>query len=217
MSETPKSRKPQQPIPVGELVRRLIERKAATAKASSRTRVPFPPVVPEYGVVFTGRLKSHGAGSPPHRLGQYSYFVKILTTEGLKTLWGVDLKRAIAESKTRPDIQSIVGVQPIGYQVLKLPPSAGGKTVKRTRWRVERIEFFAERVRQAREARESKFRERAGVRPQSSKQQIDARMALAQTFADRHIYNVHDRQRFLEALQRKLILSVNKEPEPPTR
>src|SRR5262245_53175239 len=135
------------PIPVGELAQRLIQQwqlQAAAKVDALRRREPFPPVIPQYGVVVAGRLESHGPGSPPYRMGQWSYFVKILTPDGPKTFWGADLKRAIAESETHVKIHSIVGVQRIGYQVLKLPPrenedrtKGNWKEARRIRWRVE--------------------------------------------------------------------------------
>lgn len=229
----PNPYEPGTPIPVGELVRRLVERKPELARNdhSSAQRI-FPPVLPQYGEVITGRLVSHGTAIYPLGEGNRpSYFVKILTSHGPKTLWGTDLKRAIAESQTQPKLNSIIGAQRVGYQVLKIPKNADagntttGKTddtVRRARWRVESVTFFADQLRKSRKAREAHLKDheprRERPRPSSG-----AARGLAAQFADRHILNPQDRKEFLRRVEAQLLApklkneSSTKDRDPHTR
>jgi hypothetical protein len=225
--------KPGTPIPVAELMRRLIERKPELARDTrASAQQAFPPVLPQYGEVVTGRLVSHGSAIYP--LGgnsRPSYFVKILTSHGPETLWGTDLKRAIEESQTQPKLNSIIGAQRVGYQVLKIPQTDAAKsnpagksdsTLRRARWRVESVTYFAGKLRDSRKAREAHLKDieprRERVRPSP-----DARLGLAAEFADRYIRNPLDREEFLRRVGTKLGAtnlkneSKTKDQDPPTR
>src|ERR1700754_806051 len=100
MSEGPRdrpplrpTRPPEGPLSVGEIVERLqLDRLPAAATAAAR---------PRPGRMITGRLKAHGRAPYQFRPdGSPSYYVKILSSRGMETLWGVDLERAIKQSKT---------------------------------------------------------------------------------------------------------------------
>ncbi len=226
----PNSDKTGAPIPVGELVRRLVERKPELNRdhpASSQKT--FPPVLPQYGEVMTGRLVSHGSAIYPKAEGNRpSYFVKILTTHGPETLWGADLKRAIEESQTRPKPNSMIGAQRVGYQVLKVPqdPHAQGDAawietkVRRARWRIESVTFFADQIRESRKAREAhlKDHERPQARLQTAR---GAGLGLAAQFAHRHIQHPLDREEFLKRVEDRLATqkdgSRTRDDESPTR
>jgi hypothetical protein len=211
--------KPALPIPVGELVRRLVERKPELGRDNrTSSKKTFPPVLPQYGAVITGRLVTHGSAIYPLAEGNRpSYFVKILTSHGPETLWGADLKRAIEESQTRPKPNSIIGAQRVGYQILKVPrdpnaknDSAGTQTrVRRTRWRVESVTFFADQIRESRKAREERLKDleprRAWPRPAPG-----AKLGLAAQFADRHIPHPLDREAFLKRVEAQLSAPTSK-------
>src|SRR5882672_4909763 len=83
------------PLAVAEIIERLhLDRKGALPRAPPRNRS---------GRMITGRLKAHGRANyqfEPH--GSPSYYVQILSSRGVETLWGVDLERAVTKSKTRP-------------------------------------------------------------------------------------------------------------------
>jgi hypothetical protein len=228
-----KSAKPSAPIPVGELVRRLVDRKPELLRENRGASSPksYPRVVPQYGIVVTGRLVNHGAAIHPlAQDNRTSYFVKILTSHGPETLWGADLKRAIDESQTRPKMDSTIGAQRIGYQILKIPKAAdaesmAGKTtntVRRVRWRVESVAFFADQLRESRRARESHLKDHE-PRRERARPAPDARLALAAQFADTHIRHPHDREEFLKRVKDKLATpslntkSSRTDCEPPTR
>jgi hypothetical protein len=228
----PNPAKPGTPIPVGELVRRLVERKPELGRDTRPSaQHTFPPVVPRSGEVITGRLVSHGSAIYPLAEGNRpSYFVKILTSQGPETLWGADLKRAIEESQTRPKPNSIIGAQRVGYQVLKVPKDPSAKnnsagtetTVRRTRWRVESVTFFAVHIRESRMAREAHLKDHE-PRRKRPRPAHGAELELAAEFADRHIQHPFDREEFLKRVQAKLAVSHSKkksndrDQDPPTR
>jgi hypothetical protein len=228
----PNPDKPGTPIPVGELVRRLVERKPELGHdhRPSAQKI-FPPVLPQYVEVITGRLVSHGPAIYPLAEGNRpSYFVKILTSQGPETLWGADLKRAIEESQTCPKPNSLIGAQRVGYQVLKVPKDPNGKnnsagtetTVKRTRWRVESVTFFAHQLRESRKAREAHLKDHE-PRRERPRPTHGAGLEVAAKFADRYIPNLQDREEFLKRVEVKLAAlnvkakSTTTGHEPPTR
>jgi hypothetical protein len=64
-----------------------------------------------------GRLVDHGAAqykSKPE--AGLSYFLKLRTREGERTLWGVDLERALIESESRVEIGDLVAVESRGAE-----------------------------------------------------------------------------------------------------
>lgn len=68
----------------------------ATASASA---APAGPSVPLRAGVVAGKLLEHGEAKYQHDpKKEISYFVKLETARGEQTVWGVDLKRAVAES-----------------------------------------------------------------------------------------------------------------------
>src|SRR5688572_2858994 len=98
MSKEPREPPPPQrqrpadgPLPIAEIVSRLkLERGSPSAPAASRSRP---------GRIVTGRLEAYGRANYQFEAnGSSSYYVKILSSRGLETLWGVDLERAIQQS-----------------------------------------------------------------------------------------------------------------------
>jgi hypothetical protein len=140
------------------------------------------------------------------------------------------LKRAIEESQTRPKPNSIIGAQRVGYQVLKVPkdPNAKNKTagtkttVRRTRWRVESVTFFAEQIRESRKAREAHLKDHE-PRRERPRRAPGPELGLAAQFADRHIPHPLDREEFLKRVEAQLSAQNlkpepdRKDPDPPTR
>ena len=55
--------------------------------------------------LIVGRLKEHGPARYQFRPDQdLSYFARIVTTSGMKVLWGKDLERAIRAGETKPKV-----------------------------------------------------------------------------------------------------------------
>ena len=82
-----------------------------------------------------------------------SYFVKLEDSRGERTIWGVDLERALRESLTRPQPGDEVGLRavrqdPVTVKAQERDPDrvVGTKDLAthRNRWIVEKREFFEE-------------------------------------------------------------------------
>ncbi len=59
-----------------------------------------------------GRLIGHGRANYQFRLEEdQSYYVKLLTSRGPRTIWGKDLERALLESETTPKTGDLVGAR----------------------------------------------------------------------------------------------------------
>src|ERR1700728_890142 len=70
-----------------------------------------PPASPREELL-AGRLVDHGRAPYRHNPREpMSYFVKIETERGDRTIWGVDLERAAKESLTKPDIGDEVALR----------------------------------------------------------------------------------------------------------
>lgn len=107
--------------------------------------------------VHVGRLLDHGAANYQHDTrADLSYFVKIDTPDGDRTLWGKDLERALAQSLSRVKPGNEVIVRQLGAKpvtVSRPVRDSEGRIVDRTevqthlnRWSVERTDFLKERA-----------------------------------------------------------------------
>lgn len=162
-----------------------------------------------------GRLEGHGPA--PYKFNRDegpSYYLKVLTNRGRRILWGKDLARAMTESATQPKIGDLVGVQQAGVETFVF----GDRVVRRNRWVVERIQFFADRARLARRVRDDHNDARAavGARPELKSSFLSIR--AAEDYAARRIADPQDRERFLEGIRSVINGSiVNKMPLPDVR
>src|SRR5580700_1989260 len=79
------------------------------------------PPAPAREEILSGRLVDHGRATYRHDPRQpMSYFVKLETERGDRTLWGVDLERAFKESLTRPDIGDEIGLRAVRQETGKV-------------------------------------------------------------------------------------------------
>jgi hypothetical protein len=101
--------------------------------------------------VLRGVLLAHGADHYKHDPNQgQSYFVK-LEIEGKEvTRWGADLKRALENSQTKPQIGDTVILSNTGKQSVEIPNTVldehgnvieDKKTVKKNTWQVEKASY----------------------------------------------------------------------------
>lgn len=109
--------------------------------------------------VTLGTLMEHGAAS--YKFDQnndLSYYVKVMTDRGERTLWGVDLERAMIESKTGVRTGDLVGVENLGKKPVTVKVQkrdAQGRTVveeintHRKAWLVEKKAFFQQQAAKA--------------------------------------------------------------------
>jgi hypothetical protein len=173
-----------------------------------------------------GRLKAHGAAHYQFRAkGDLSYYVKLLTSKGERALWGKDLKRAIAEGQTRPQVGDLIGARRITREaviVTSRQRDAQGRVIAqeerhahRTRWVIEKVSFFAERVRMARRLRDEQADVRESVRAHPELKSTFLTIRAAEEVAAQRIANPEDRERFIELVRAAIAGSVRKgEPLP---
>jgi hypothetical protein len=178
------------------------------------------------GQLLIGRLQAHGAANYQFRTSEdLSYYVRILTSRGERTLWGKDLERAVTQGETRPRVGDLIGARRVGRQAVTVTSrerDSAGRVVTqeehhahRTRWVVEKVAFFAERARLARRLRDEQADLREEVRAHPELRSAFLSMRAAEEFAARRITDPQDRERFLELVKGALANSVRKgEPLP---
>lgn len=169
---------------------------------------------PRRGRLIVGRLKAHGrANYQFESQGSPSYYAQILTSRGVETLWGVDLERAIVQSKSQLKSGSMVGVRRVGSELVTLPAREGDaatvqRTFRRAQWVVEDITFFAESIRRARRDRETQLTDAAAMRARPELRSAFVSLHIAEQFAERNIRDPRDRALFVERVKAVMALSV---------
>lgn len=193
------------PLPVAEIVSRLkLERGAPSAPTAPRSRP---------GRIITGRLQAYGRANYQFEAnGSPSYYVKILSSRGLETLWGVDLERAVQQAQTQPKIGSIVGAQRVGSELVTLAGAAAARprTARRARWIVESVAYFAASIDRARREREAQLADQKALEERPELRSAFVSLPVAQKFADRNIADLHDRELFIERVKAVMALSARK-------
>jgi hypothetical protein len=181
------------------------------------------------GSLFVGRLTEHGRANYQFRTDENtSYYVKLLTSRGAKTLWGKDLERALNAGETRPKVGDLIGARRVGREAVTVTARrrvADGRVVTeeahhahRTRWVVEKVQFFAERARLARRLRDEQADVRETVRAHPELKSSFLSVRAAQEFAARRIADPKDRERFLSMMREAMAASIHRgEPLPAVR
>ena len=123
------------------------------------------PPAPAREEILSGRLVDHGRATYRHDPRQpMSYFVKLETERGDRTIWGVDLERAFQESLTRPGIGDDIGLRAVRQEAVKVRrqerDAAGARLERefethRNRWILERRGFFEGRAEAAQIVRDA--------------------------------------------------------------
>jgi hypothetical protein len=173
-----------------------------------------------------GRMTDHGRANYQFRSDEDpSYYVKLLTTRGRKTLWGKDLERAINEGETQPKTGDLVGARRSRREAVTISvrqrDSEGRVTsheerqTHRTHWIVEKVTFFAQRARLARRLRDEQADVRETVRAHPELKSTFLSVRAAEEFAAKRISNSQDRERFLDLVRGAMASSIRKgEPLP---
>ncbi len=217
-------------------------REAQESASSDRRHRDFPggsrgPAIGEEGNserharrdgLLTGRLVDHGRATYRHDPREpMSYFVKIETPRGDRTIWGVDLERAFRESLTRPEVGDEVGLRAVRQDAVTVRTperDADGKVVARrdlvthrNRWIVEKRAFFEARAEAARTLRDRGTDPTQAVKrhPElvGTYLQVHAAELAARRFRD-----PEDRERFVGQVRSALADAVARgEPLPPVR
>jgi hypothetical protein len=173
------------------------------------------------GQLVVGRLQAHGRAPYQFRADQdVSYFVTLVTTNGVKTLWGKDLARAIQAGATQPQIGDMVGARRTGRQAVTLidrhRDSHGNVQTQREhhahrmQWEVEKLPFFAERARRARLARDAHAETREAVRKRPELRSTFLSLRAAEQLAAQRIADPQDREKFLSMVREAMTASTDR-------
>jgi len=173
------------------------------------------------GDLIVGRLQEHGRAPYQFRPNQdLSYYAKVVTTSGVKVLWGKDLERAIQTGGTKPTIGDMIGARRTGREavtVIDRRRDVAGNVVAqsehhahRTRWEVEKLQFFSERAKRARLARDEHLDAREAVRQRPELKSAFLSLRAAEQLAAKRIANPEDRERFLKMVREAITASVQR-------
>ncbi len=178
--------------------------------------------------LLVGTLLDHGRES--YRFDPKedpSYFVRIKTAEGPRTIWGKDLERAMTHSLTQPQIGEEVGLRRVGAEkvtIRRRERDADGQVIaeralgaERHRWAVEKREFFEERAAAAAIVRDPTVNRRAaaGAHPELVGTFLQLRAA---ELAARRLRDPQDQERFVTLVRGALADAVERgEPLQPVR
>jgi len=181
------------------------------------------------GQLIIGRLEAYGRANYQYRAEEdVSYYVKLMTSRGARILWGKDLERALENGQTRPKLGELVGARRVRREAVTVTSrqrDGEGRVVRqeehrahRTRWQVEKVQFFAERARLARQVRDEQVDVRSSVRAHPELKSAFISIRAAEDYATRRIADPADRARFLELVRGAMAGSIQKgEPLPSVR
>lgn len=209
------SRRPEAPDPA-----------AQNSGAGSPVRSTQRPLGQRHSQLIVGRLQEHGRAPYQFRPDQDpSYYAKLVTTGGVRVLWGKDLERAIRDGETNPKAGDLVGARRTRREAVTVVDrrrDAQGNVVAqsehhahRARWEVEKLQFFSERARRARLARDAHLDMRDAVRERPELRSTFLSLRAAEQLAAKRIGNPEDRERFLKMVREAMAASVQRgEPLP---
>ena len=208
--------------------------RAARGRSVPEENEPSPqgPESPEKqirGSLIVGRLIDHGAATYRHQAREpMSYFVKVDTERGERTIWGVDLERAFKESLTKPQIGEEVGLRAVRQDPVTIKArrrDADGQEVAdqdldthRNRWIIEKHAFFEARAAAAEIVRNSTIDPRDAVRQHPELASAYLHLRGAEEVAARRIRDPEDQRKFVSLVRSTIADSVERgEPLQPVR
>jgi hypothetical protein len=183
---------------------------------------PLVPPRGRRGELVTGRLEGHGKANYQFEPdGSPSYYVKLVTGRGIETMWGTDLERAVARSKTQLKIGTLVGVRRVGSEAVTIPAREGERTTdrqrtfNRARWMVESVSFFAQSAKQAKRDVKARLEDRRAMAERPELRSAFVSLTVAERFAEQHIRDPRDRELFVRQLRAVMEASArNAGPRP---
>ena len=213
-----------------KLVRMFAEKPGAERRAAALPKANVPQWRQEEraSARFVGKLLEHGRA--PYKQDPkepMSYFARIQTERGERTVWGVDLERAFKESYTRPKTGDVIGLMASRKDPVKVTVAERGADgqvsgekhleTHRNRWLVEKQEFFDDRTRAAQILLNRSVTPKQGVKDHpelvGTYLQVKAAELAAKNFKD-----PEERRRFVETVRGALANSVARgEPLPKVR
>lgn len=176
-----------------------------------------------------GKLVDHGPDNyrfDPHQ--EMSYFVRIATGEGERTIWGKDLQRAIEQSLTQPKTGDEIALRRIGsdpVMVKRRERDAEGQVLKeedlatqRHRWVLEKREFFEARARAAEAFSNPAMQPHEGARKHPELVASYLKLHAAELTAVKRLRDPEDRKKFVALIRSALADSIARgEPLQPIR
>jgi putative DNA primase/helicase len=199
---------------------RLPEASSRTAPGSQRAEAKAPVSAPTRGDrLLVGRLIDHGRAAYRHDPQQpISYFAKIETERGERTLWGVDLERAFKESLTQPKIGDELGLRALRQEAVTVKTARRGTNgevigqedlqTHRNRWIVEKREFFEARSTAADTLRNPAVAAQEALKEHPELVGTYLYIKGAEEIARRRIRDPQDQRRFVELVRGALADSV---------
>jgi hypothetical protein len=193
----------------------------STQSTAPSERPIMPPTVAEAAVrgdiiqsarapdrVHIGRLIDHGAANYQHDArADLSYFVKLDTPDGERTLWGKDLERAVAQSLSQAKPGHEVTVRQLGAKpvtVIRPVRDEEGRIIERTqvqthlnRWSVERTDFLQERAQVAQIVRDPSIDAKAAAAKHPELAGTYTELHAAKLIAQKLFAHAADRERFI--------------------
>lgn len=178
--------------------------------------------------LLVGKLVDHGRATYHHDpRAPMSYFVRIETARGDRTVWGVDLERALKDSLTRPEIGDDIGLRTVRQDAVKVRSAqrdAEGRLIAerelqthRNQWIVEKHGFFESRAEAARTLRDVTIDAKQAVKRHPELVGTYHQVRAAQ-LAAKELRDPEDRQRFVAQVRSALADAVARgEPLPPVR
>jgi hypothetical protein len=178
--------------------------------------------------LITGTLLVHGLA--PHRsnpLKEMSYFIRIDTHDGPRTIWAKDLKRAMEQSRTQPKVGDQIvmrrvpsNCRPVKSQARNVEDPAlkeQDRLTRRQGWVIEKRDFFEARAKAAETLRNPAIEPREGVRqhPELAGSYLNLRFAELAARGMRHPEN---EKKYVEAVRNGLADSIARgDPFPQVR
>lgn len=174
-----------------------------------------PPPRGRRGELITGRLQDHGRAKYQFEAdGSPSYYVRVVTARGVETLWGTDLERAVAQSKTQPKVGALVGVRRVGADLVTIPPRDGERTTeqqrtfRRARWVVEGVAYFAQAAQRANREVQARLEDRKAMAERPELRSAFVSLGIARAYAEQHIRDPRDRELFVTRVKAVMEASV---------
>jgi hypothetical protein len=190
---------------------------ASPRRAAAPGQSPRPPV----DRLTDGKLLNYGrAPHEFHPRGHPSYFVKILTDDGERTIWSRALERALAKSRTQPQVGDVIGIRennPAPVSFVMRTRNAEGLVVAtrqtdtpRPHWVIEKLEEFDLRAAAARALRDPTLSRREAVTNHRELAPAYWILDAAQKYAADRWPNPKTRETFVAAVRDTLALTIER-------
>jgi hypothetical protein len=190
---------------------------AAPSSAAAQGHSPRPPV----DRLTVGKLSNHGrAPHEFHPRGHPSYFVKILTDDGERTIWARGLERALSKSRTQPQVGDVIGIRENNFAPVSFvmrTRNAEGLVVAtrqtdtpRPHWVIEKLEDFDLRAAAARALRDPTLSRREAVIHHRELDPAYKILDTAQKYAAAHWEHLKTRETFVAAVRETLALTIER-------